>query len=315
MTQARGNSVRLSYVEEASFGVTPPGPVMRLMPFTREELGVRSSVFVRTKDGAERLSTGAGSGHIDAGGSVSMDLGLDSAGTLLKHCLGSAVTSGGAAPYTHVISGGSSLPPGLSIEKGFSDVSRFVLFKGCRIDTLSLYFPGDGGPVGATLDVLCKAVETATASVASSYLEDNQAAVSYRVSVEDGATTLGNLLGARLVVANNLDKNGFVLGLRERYSIGAGLRRVSGDLTLEFEDFSYYDRFEGLGASSLKITLLQGSLSMEVLLPRIVFYEKSPLPAVKDAGPLVATLHFIALKDPSEGTDIKITLTNNQPSI
>ncbi len=315
MTQARGHSATLSYVEEASFGVTPPGPVMRLMQLAGEELGVRSNAFTEAKDGAERLFTGAGSGHIDAGGSAEIYLGLDSAGTLLKHSLGSAVTTGSAAPYTHVISGGSSLPPGLSIEKAFNDVSRFVLFKGCRIDTISLYLPGDGGPVVTRLEFICKTAETATTSVASSSLEETLGAVSYRVSIEDDAAVLGNVLGAGLVVENNLDKNGFVLGLRERHSIGEGIRRVSGDLTLEFEDFSYYDRFKDLSTSSLKITLLQGSLSMEVFLPKIVFSAKSPLPAVKDAGPLVVPLHFVALKDPSEGTDIKITLTNNQSSI
>ncbi|MEE9200655.1 MAG: phage tail tube protein [Candidatus Brocadiales bacterium] len=171
MPQSRGNSSRLCYVEEASFGVTPPSPQMRLIPFSGEELGVKGEAFVRVKDGSERMFTGAGSGHIDTGGKVALDIELDSIGTLLKHSLGDVSTSGGSAPYTHVITGGGSLPAGLSIEKGFSDVGRFMLFKGCRLDTLSLNFPGDGGPLSATLDILSKSVDTGTSSVASSVLE------------------------------------------------------------------------------------------------------------------------------------------------
>ncbi len=315
MPQSRGNNTKLSYVEESAFGVTPPSPQMRLIPFSGEELGVKGEAFVRVKDGSERMFTGAGSGYTDVGGKVSLDVELDSIGTLLKHGLGGAVTSGTGAPYTHVITGGSSLPAGLSIEKGFNDVGSFMLFKGCRLDTLSLDFPGDGGPVGATLNILSKSVDTGTSSVASSVLEAEGASLSYQVSVEDGSTVLDNVLAARVSVANRLDKNGFVLGLRERYSIGEGLRRVSGSLVLEFEDFSYYSRFNDVGTSSLKITAVQDGLSMELHLPRIVFTDSAPVPAVKDGGPLTGVLHFMALKDPAEGTDIKITLINNQSAV
>ncbi len=315
MAQAKGSSTKLSYVEEDSFGVTPPSPEMRLIPLTREELGVKSNGFIQVKDGAERVSTGAGSGYVDAGGSVALGIELDSIGTLLKHSLGNAVTSGSSAPFTHVISGGSTLPAGLSIEKGFNDVARFMLFKGCRIDSLTLQFPGDGGLVSGTLDILSKTVETATASVASSLLEGEP--ISYQVSIEDGGAALDSVLSAQLVLQNGLDRDGFVLGSRDRYSIGEGLRRVSGSLTLEFEDFSHYTRFYDGGTSSLKITLddVTGGLSMEVLLPRVVFTRSAPAPLVKDAGPLVSVLNFLALKDPSEGTDIKITLINNQSSV
>lgn len=315
MAQARGNSTRLSYVEENSFGVTPPSPQMKLIPFTGEELGVKSEAFIQVRDGAERVSTGARPGYIDAGGKITLDMELNSIGTLLKHGLGSAVTSGSGATFTHVLRGSNSLPSGLSIEKGFSDVGRFMLFKGCRIDTLSLHFPGDGGTVGAALDVLAKSVETASTSIASYLLEDDGAPVSYQVRVEDGAAALENVLGIQLVVDNHLDRDGFVLGSRDRYSIREGLRNISGSLTLGFEDFSYYTRFSSVSTSSLRITALQGAFSMEILLPRIVFTGSSPAPAVKDAGPLAGVLHFLALKDVSEGTDIKITLINNQDKV
>ncbi|MCB7129277.1 MAG: hypothetical protein J3T61_07055, partial [Candidatus Brocadiales bacterium] len=60
---------------------------------------------------------------------------------------------------------------------------------------------------------------------------------------------------------------------------------------------------------------VQGSFSMEILLPRIVFNVSAPVPEVKNSGPLVSGLHFAALKDTTEATDIKITLINNQPAI
>ncbi len=136
-----------------------------------------------------------------------------------------------------------------------------------------------------------------------------------RISIEDGTTTLDNVLGVQLVIRNHLDRDGFVLGSRQRHSIRQGLRRVSGSLMLEFEDFSYYDRFNDVTTSTLKITALQGGLSMEIYLPRIILTGSAPVPAVREAGPLAGILHFVALKDPSEGTDIKITLINNQSAV
>lgn len=315
MAQARGNGVRLSYVEEDSFGVTPPAPQMRLIPFTGEELGVRSEAFIQVRDGAERVPTGSGPGHIDAGGRITLDMELDSIGTLLKHALGSAVTSGSGAPFTHVIRGGGSLPPGLSIEKGFTDVGRFMLFKGCRIDAMSLNFPTSGGPAISTLDVVAKTVETVSASAASSLLEGGGAPLSYQVGIEEDAAALGNVLGVQLAINNHLDRDGFILGFRDRYSIGEGPRRVSGSLTFGFEDFGHYARFSEVSTSSLRITALQGVSSMEIFLPRIIFTGSAPVPAVRDAGPLSAALHFTALKDASEGTDIKITLVNDQDRV
>lgn len=315
MPPARADSTKIYYVEETSFGVTPPNPVMRLIPFTSEKLGVNSSLFTQVGDAQERMFASAGSGYIDAGGSMTLDIELDSIGTLLKHALGEATSSGSSAPFTHVIRGGSALPPGLSIEKGFSDVGQFMLFKGCRIDAMSLDFPTDGGQVGSTLDIVSKTAQSGSVSVASSLAESDGASISYKVSVEDGANALDNILGVKLLIRNHLDRDGFVLDSRERFSINEGLRQVSGSLVLEFEDFGHYSRHIDLTASSIKITASQGALSMEVFLPRVVFTGSVPVPFVKDAGPIVGVVNFIALKDSAEGTDIKITLVNNQAVI
>lgn len=328
MVQSRGGSARLAYVEETSFGMTPTGSQMRLLPFHEEELEVGHHPFFGVGDGPERVLTRAGQGYIDAGGRVGLELELDSLGTLLKHTLGTSTTTGAQPPFTHVIKGSSLLPQGLSIEKAFTDVGHFLLFKGCRIDRLSIGFTIKESPARdsvinppkAELEVVAKGAEARTTSAASTIVEGQASrALSYHLLVEEGGLVLNDLLGAQLTVENHLQRDGFVLNSRERYSVREGLRQVSGSLVIGFENLNHYGKLTNNTTSSLKIKVLQapagGIASLELYLPRVVFAGKAPIPVVKEAGPLGVLLPFTALKDPLEGTDIKVTLINDLSSI
>lgn len=310
---ARGSSARLAYVEEVSFGVPPPNPQMRLIHFSAEELLAEE---LPLEEG--RLE---GLRYIDAGGKIDLELDLDSLGTLLKHTLGLSTTTGAAAPFTHVIKGSSSLPPGLSIEKGFPDIGQFLLFKGCRISGLSLSFPELKG----SLTLLARGVQTSSTPFASSLAPEppgagkSDRATAHYTTLEEGGLPVsgGSALGGQVVIENLLHKDGFVLGQRERYSLQEGPRRVHGSLVLAFEGLGHYSRFFNATPSSIRIRMSApggSGASMEVYLPRIFFRGMAPIPVVKSDG-LGVRIPFTAQEDPVEGTDIKITLVNNVSAV
>lgn len=319
MVQAKLHDIRLAYVEETSFGVAPPSPQMYVFPLVEEELAIEDGNFSVAKNGEERVLSTTSLGPLEAGGKLTLLLELESIGTPLKHALGSATTVGSSAPYTHTLLGSSSLPPGLSIEKAFLDIAEFLHLKGCRIDRLRLLFPPSGGPIRVELALLAKGLEVLSGPLAAGLTENQVLPLSYELSLEEGGAVVAGLMGAELLLENHLFREGYALGSRERYFLGPGLRKVSGTLFLEMEDTSYFSKYLGLNSSSLKISVTApaGSNSLEVFLPKIVFTGQINSPSGVDGKDLEVRqgISFLALKDDLLGTDIKVTLVNNQPQV
>jgi hypothetical protein len=295
---------------------------MCVLPVLEEDLAVADRNVSVAKKGEERVLTTTSLGPLEVGGRLTLLLELGSIATLLKHALGSATTSpngggqgGGATYYTHTLLGSNSLPPGLSIEKAYLDIDRFIHFKGCRIDRLRLSFPPAGGVVRVEVALLAKGVDVLSGSMAGGLTETQVLPLSYELSLEEGGVAIGGLREVELLLENNLFKGGYALGSRERYYLGPGLRRVSGSLLLGMEDTGYFSKYLGLGGSPLKINVTTPSgPSLEVFLPRVVFTGQIRSVIGRD-GDVRQGLSFLALKEEGLGTDIKVTLINNQPQV
>ncbi len=322
MTLANGSNVQLIFCEETIWGTTPASPVCRVLPFIREGLATDVDTFssARIKE-ADRVVTDIKKGNRNIGGSVNFELD-PSFHRLFKHALGLASTTGNG-PYTHVIKGGSALPVGLSIEKGFTDIAKYLVYRGLRVDALYLKFPQDGYITG-TFNLLGRYEGGGTGSgsgsgspvsiSASPTDESGIPFTSYDAVVQEGGSTIGIVSEAELEIKNNLQTDGFVLGSDSRVSAVEGLRKVAGKLTILFDDLTYYNKFVNGTESSIKFTMTQGSYSVEILIPRIVYAGASPI-VVEVPGPLLVTLPFKAKKDAVEGTDIKVTFVNNVATV
>lgn len=322
MTQANGTDVQLIFCEETTWGTTPTSPVCRVLPFDKEDLATDAGTFSSAKiKEADRVVTDIKRGNKKIGGPINFELD-PSFHRLFKHALGSASTTG-SGPYTHIIKGGSALPVGLSIEKGFTDLTKYLVYRGSRVDVLSLKFPEDGYVTG-TFNFLGRYEGGGTgsgsgsgsgASISASPIDESENPfTSYEAVVEEGGSTIGIVTEAELEIRNNIQTDGFVLGDDSRVSAVEGLREVTGKLTILFEDMTHYNKFVNGTESSVKFTMTQGSYSIEILIPRIVYAGTSSI-AVKSSEPLHVTLPFKAKKDTAEGTDIKATFINNIATI
>ncbi|HHT9124272.1 MAG TPA: phage tail tube protein [Candidatus Brocadiia bacterium] len=318
MTQAKGCNVQLIFCEETTWGTTPASPICRVLPFTREGLATDVDTFSSARIKVDdRVVTDIKRGNKNIGGPVDFELDL-SFHRLFKHVLGEASTTG-SGPYTHVIKGGSALTAGLSIEKGFTDMAKYLVYRGMRVDTLSLKFSEDGYITG-TFNFLGRyegggmgsgSGSGSSVSISTSPIDESKSPfTSYEAAVEEGGSTIGIVKEAKLEIRNNLQADGFVLGSGSRASAIEGLREVTGRLAILFEDLTYYNKFINGTESSLKFTMTRGSYFVEILIPRIVYAGASPI-IVEGPGPLRVTLPFKAKKDIVEGTDIKVTFVNN----
>lgn len=320
--QAAGCRAQLIYCEETTWGTTPASPVCRVLPFDSEGLATDVDTFSSARvKAADRVITDIKRGNKKIGGPIGFELD-PSFHRLFKHALGSASTTG-SVPYTHVIKGGSALPTGLSIEKGFTDISKYLVYRGLRVDALSLKFPQDGYVTG-TFNFLGRyegggtgsgsGLGSGTSISTSPTNESGNPLTSYDAVVQEGGSTIGIVTDAELGIKNNLQTDGFVLGNDSRVSAVEGLREVTGKLTILFEDLTYYNKFVNGTESSLKFIMTQGNYSIEILIPRIV-YAGSSFMAVERPESLHVTLPFKAKKDAAEGTDIKVTFINGIATI
>lgn len=316
MGQAKGSNVKLLYVEETTWGTTPASPAAKVLPLTKESLGTQINTFMSARLKADRAITDLRRGNKKIGGTVEFELD-PSFHRLFRHALGSAVTVG-TGPYTHVVKGGSALPMGISVEKGFTDLSKYLVYRGLKVNTLLLRFPQEGYVTGV-FDFTGRYEGGGTGSgsglgsggtiSASPTDESGTPFTSYEAVVQEGGVTVGIVREADIEIKNNLQQDGFVLGSESRESAVEGLRLVGGRLVIQFEDLLHYNKFLNGTESSLKFTMTQGALSVEILIPKIIYAGVSPI--VEGPGPLNVGLTFTAKKDATEGTDIKVTFINN----
>lgn len=320
MGQAKGSNVQLMYVDETAWGTTPTSPAAKILPLTKESLGTQINTFLSARLKSDRAITDLRRGNKKIGGTVEFELD-PSFHRLFRHALGSAVTTG-AGPYTHVVKGGSAVPTGLSIEKGFTDISKFLVYRGLRVDTLLLKFPQEGyvtGSFGFTGRYEGGGTGSgsglgSSGSISTSPTDESGTPfTSYEAVVQEGGVTVGIVRDADVEIKNNIQQDGFVLGSESRASAVEGFREVGGRLSLQFEDLTHYNKFLNGTETSLKFTMSQGSLSVEILIPKIIYAGVSPI--VDGPGPLNVGLVFTAKKDATEGTDIKVTFVNNISTI
>lgn len=320
MGQAKGSNVQLLYAEETAWGTTPASPAAKILPLTKESLGTNINTFLSARLKSDRAITDLRRGNKKVGGTVDVELDPNFH-RLFKYALGSAATTG-AGPYTHVVKGGSAIPTGLSIEKGFTDIAKFLVYRGMRVNTLTLRFPQEGYVTG-TFDFLGRFEGGGTgsgsglgsgASVSASPTDETGTPfTSYEAVVQEGGVAIGIVREAEIQIKNNLQDDGFVLGSETRASAVEGLRQVGGRLVIFFEDLTHYNKFLNGTESSLKFTMSQGALSVEILIPKIIYGGVSPI--VDGPGPLYVGLFFSSKKDATEGTDIKVTFVNNIATI
>ena len=318
MPQAQGSLARLSYAEEVIYGVTPVSPAMKLLKAATygESLGANIAELTSNAINANRAVEYARGGNITVGGSVPFELPILGIGTLMKHALGpatSVIISAGPL-YTHTIKRGA-LPVGLSIEKGFTDISRYDVYRGCKVTKMSIDVK-DGSLATGSLDLVGKDfVATSSTSLGVPTAVAHVPYVEFESAILEGGGA-ATVLGFKFDLSNEIES---VQTISSRYIAEANATKgsLTGEITFLLDTTTItgpITKWLNETASSLKLTFTSGSNSIEFFLPNIRYFGDGK-PKIASTQGVVVPLTFRAIYDTTELTDLKITIINTETSL
>jgi len=319
MAQAKGSDFQFMVIEEATYGTTPGTPSGYIIPVS----SIGGDWFTRRLiDNPElrgnRNAAAPVRGNVSVNGSAQFPLHMDATGWILKHAVGEPDTSG-TGPYTHVMKCNYSgttenedIPVGLTIEHGHVGIGQYHSFTGCRINTLTINATSEGvaildvGFMGQDYDQDTSSLDAAPTSYSLTAVD--HFAVS---NIEEGGGAKTNITDLSFTLSNNLDGSQYCVGSSGQIgALPSGLATVTGTFTALFEDDTYLTKGENHTESSLQIAWTQGTASLTIDLPEIVYEPASPA-VTGPAGVLVRMNFRSYYANHADKTVLKATLVNS----
>lgn len=312
MVQAIGANAFLSFVEESTWGTTPGSPSMQLLKAATygETLSANMEELRSNSINGNRAVEYVRGGNFDVGGGIPFELPLLGFATILKHVLGDNATTG-AGPYTHTIKRGT-LPAGLTIEKGFSDISQYFVYTGVKINSMDFTI-SNSGLVTGTLNVLGKDVSASGTSLGTPSSTTHTPIVHHEAAVNEGGAS-ATVLGITGTITNNLKADDYNVGSRYRAALGEGKGDITGTVTFLFEDLTYFNKWLNETATSLDVAFTVSGGSLVIDFPN-VRYTGQASPAIETDQGLVVAMNFRAIYDNTDLSDVVITVTNSEATI
>ena len=273
--------------------------------------------YIYPKTASNRTTKHRIVGPLGITGPIDTPLFPEEAATLLYYGLGSVATTGSAAPYTHVIKKGSSLPF-FSLEVGRDQKAHKYI--GGAVNSFTIdYAPDD--TLNGSFDCVFRK-ELATSSLASVTFPDfnsvNRAMagpdVGFAIGNAEASTSPSTLCeAASISVENNIATDAFALGSNLLPAQIVGGVGVTGTMDLRYESSANYDDF--IATTEKRITFdgnySSGATAKQIMvdLPRIA-YDTNRLPT-DNVERFVQAIGFTAETD-AAGDPIKITVGNSK---
>lgn len=289
----------LGLVTEANYGVSP-GPVTRFLEFVDEDLdfdptrvqGKGLRVGGRLARSGRRVTPkaqGKGGFQVEA---TSKGLGL-----LLSYVMGNGSTQLVSGTTQQQLFTFADTLPSFSLQQGLPEAGGTVdavTFLGCMVGSFELDFPnGDIVTTKTVLDI--KDISTGPAYAPPSYatapnlfhfaggsVQSGALTAPTATALASGGTTVADIRGGSLVLANNLAGDRFNMGGSGRKSKPTvGLRGLTGKLDIEYDSTTFRDAFLADSPMSLILTWTAGPLStgletLQVVIPEIKWDDGLP---------------------------------------
>jgi len=298
MACATGSRHEIAYVAETEFGVTPATPVFIPFRNTGTTLETSKTSLVSEEMRADRQITDFRGGNKQIGGDVSMELSATSFDDMLEAVLGGTWT-------TDILKTGTT-KRSFTLERKFSDITRYIRYTGCVPSALSLSVQPDAMVTGS-FSFVGKG-QTAAQTIVTGATYDTATTTSpfdsFSGTISEGGSPIAIVTGIDLSLDNGAEAS-FVIGSDTTPCITLDRSNLTGTLTAQFEDEVLLNKFIDETESSLEFTLTDGTNSQTWLLPRIK-YTGGSVP-VSGGGLITVSLPFQAIMDATSETQIQIT--------
>ena len=299
MAFAQGSRSSLSYIVESTFGTTPAGNFQNL-PFTTHSLNMTKERVAGTDIQADRMSRVDRHGNRQVAGEITADLRDTDYDDLLESAMLNTWN-------LNVLKVGTA-PKYFSIEDYAADIDQARLFTGCSVNTLAVSLApnamvtGTFGIVGK--DMTISATEKTQDAATGAAPFD-----SYSGDLEIGGSVAAIVTAMDFTVTNGFAPT-FVVGDDSAPSLEVGDAVVEGTISAYFEDAALLNRFIDETETSLKVTVGDNEgtpNTMEFFFPRCKI--NSADVGVDGPTSRVIALSFVALRDETEETNLRITRT------
>lgn len=324
MTVALGSNAVVKFCQEQVWGTTPAAPAKVYgLNLRNESLGSTKNLFQSETINQHRSVVGLGDGNLAVAGNIVTDLFPEGLEVLLRHLLGNpTVATTGSGPYTHIMKGAAGYLEGLSIEKGFVNITQYFKYSGCRINSMNINLVQEGFHE-VTFDFIGKEETLATATqIDGSPVYGNkngytgyQCVVSTDHASAGNFVALGNVVSGSISINNNVETDKYVLGSSARASALPGKRECKGDFTVFFEDAALYNVYKTGVECAIKFvfTNVTGQ-TLTILFPVVKLGGEAP--KIASAGGVNLPLNFQARRDDvTQLTDVVFTLVNTVATI
>lgn len=314
MTQARGFFKTLRGIFEVSYGTTPSiasGEMIQL-PFNSCEIGSDEEMIDPATIRGNRYQAEPAFGNISVAGRVTVPLDVRNIGYWLKMLMGSPTTSG-SGTYTHTFNPATS-NPSMTLETGFSDITSYHLFSGCKVNSMSMSFTKNT-ELTADVELLGKN-ETVGTSTQDAYADtlvfDRFNAKN--ISLKKGGVTITTVRRLDLTIRNELAADIYCIdGTGFRNSLPETNFVVEGTIEVLFDSQDIYNEAVNGTETSLQLTLSNSTNSLVIDVYELKFPRKPP--SSSGSAPVFLELPFKAYyQDNAQSVPLRITLTNNVAS-
>lgn len=196
------------------------------------------------------------------------------------------------------------------LERAFTDISQFMLYRGCAVDSLSLSVtPGE--IVTCSMSFLGKDMVQATATHAVTLTPAGTGSPfdAFTGALYEGGQRVANVTAVELEIANGRSVQG-VVGHKSPQEVHEGAFVVTGSISAYFKDAVLLNRFINEEESSLELLLedVNGTDFHRIYLPRIKYTGgdvDNP-----NTGPVTVSMPFTALLDATSGATILYQRSN-----
>lgn len=169
-------------------------------------------------------------------------------GRWLRLLLGAPTTTGTNPNFIHTYQSGSATLPSNSVEKAYTDITRFEQVAGVRAGSMAISLTPDGS-AQATIGLMGLA-ETAAASTGAGTPTVTTFSRFFNVqgSISRGGANLGLVTAAEFEFSNNMEMLATVRNDYRMEDIEEGLASATGTVTMRFPDHTIYSAAAADGA-------------------------------------------------------------------
>lgn len=299
MAFAQGSRSRLAYGIETTFGTA--ATTYKNIPFNTHSLNLTKDRVAGNEIQPDRMPRVDRHGNRQVGGDIVVDLRDADFDDLIR----SAMLSNWS---TDVIKVGTT-PVFLTIEDYAQDIDQARLFTGCAVNSMAVSLAPNQmvtttfGIVGKdmTISATEKTVTAATGAAPFDAYSGDLA-----IGNVGGATPIAIVTGMDFTLTNSFAPT-FVIGDSTTPSLEYGMAVVEGTLTAYFQDVNLINRFLNETETEIEVSVNDptGTNAYTFTFPRVKI--NSADVGVDGPTSRIINMSFVALRDATEGTNLKIT--------